>query len=105
MNWTLVLCVCFFAVEIGVLLTKMARSVTLEGGNVRLGTKLLIEAMRTAHQIGAQLGWRFMVIDAHDNTVVSFYTKFGFTPLSADSPRRLFMNAADVERAVSGLSQ
>lgn len=86
----------------GVLLTKMARSQTHDG--VKLGTKLLIDAMRTAHLVGAQIGWRFMVVDAYNNEVVPFYTKFGFTPLSTES-LRLFMNAADVEGAVSGLAQ
>lgn len=83
----------------GVLLAKMARDISLDGSDRRLGEALLLEAMRTALIGGDRIGWRYFVVDAYDEDAKRFYVKYDFKPLP-ESPMRLIMAAATVAKVV-----
>jgi len=55
-----------------------------------LGSMLLIDALRRAEHLAAELGIRAVEVDAIDEAARQFYLKFGFTALE-DEPNHLFL--------------
>jgi len=55
-----------------------------------LGSLLLIDALRRAEHLAAELGIRAVEVDAIDEAARQFYVKFGFTALE-DVPNHLFL--------------
>lgn len=71
-----------------VLLGRLAVDQSVRGQG--LGSLLLIDALRRAEHLAAQLGIRAVEVDAIDEAARQFYLKFGFTPLD-DEPNHLFL--------------
>lgn len=82
----------------GVLLARLAVSSAMQGQ--RLGTLMLFQAMLLAVEMGRPMQWQYLMLDAIDDHVAAFYTKFGFHALGSD-PLRLYMSASAVETIVS----
>jgi predicted N-acetyltransferase YhbS len=81
-----------------VLLAKLAldRSLTGQG----LGGELLWDALSRAVAATQQVAARLVVVDAIDDTAVSFYQHFGFVALPGDL-RRLVQKMSDIEAALT----
>ncbi len=71
-----------------VLLGRLAVDQSVHGQG--LGSLLLIDALRRAEHLAAQLGIRAVEVDAIDEAARQFYLKFGFTPLE-DELHHLFL--------------
>lgn len=78
-----------------VLLARLAVDRTMQRRG--LGAHLLVDALRKAEQISAQIGIRAVEVDAIDEAAVKFYLKFGFRPL-LDDPRHLFMPLHEIRK-------
>lgn len=77
----------------GYLLARLALHRDLQGE--RLGSALLAEALRRLAGSALAVGGRFVVVDALNDTAVSFYVKHGFAPLP-DAPDRLIMRVKEI---------
>ncbi|QEH38049.1 hypothetical protein OJF2_66450 [Aquisphaera giovannonii] len=78
-----------------VLLARLAVDRSVQGK--RVGEGLLLDAMQRSSDLARSLGIHAIVVDALDDAAVSFYRKFGFTPL-LDNVRHLFLPMATVQR-------
>jgi GNAT superfamily N-acetyltransferase len=76
-----------------VLLGRLAVDKTMQGQG--LGSLLLIDALRRAELVAAQVGVRAVEVDAIDDGARRFYTKFGFTSL-LDDRNHLFLSMTAV---------
>ena len=72
------------------LLARLALDATLQGNGERLGSQLLASALLRAAGAARDVGGRYIVVDALDDTAVSFYVHHGFEPI-ASSPDRLVL--------------
>lgn len=81
-----------------ILLAKLALDVSLHGQG--LGGELLLDALTRCVRAGEIVASRFVVVDAIDESAVSFYEKYGFTRIPTTVPvrllRRLKSIAADL---------
>jgi GNAT superfamily N-acetyltransferase len=73
-------------------LARLAVDLSQQGKGV--GAVLLREAMQRVKEMAAETGDLLLYVDAKDG-LVSFYTKYGFTPLVSD-PQVLIMRIADI---------
>jgi len=90
--------------EIGVvLLAKLAVSQDRQGEG--LGAYLLARALQAAASAGALAAARLVVVDAFEDEVVPFYTRWGFRNLP-QNPLRLYARLSDIVKTLSdvGLS-
>ena len=71
-----------------VLLGRLAVDRSAQGQG--LGSLLLLDALRRAEHISAEVGIRAVEVDAIDDAARRFYLKFGFVTL-ADAPNHLFL--------------
>ena len=62
----------------------------------RLGEFLLVDALHRSWQLSKQVASVAVVVDAKDDTAVSFYKHFDFIPLPT-SPSRLFLPMRSIE--------
>jgi predicted GNAT family N-acyltransferase len=76
------------------LLGRLAVDRSLRGEGV--GEHLLMDALRRALVASRDVGSVAVVVDAIDETAVSFYRRYGFQPF-ADEPRKLFLPMALIE--------
>jgi GNAT superfamily N-acetyltransferase len=78
-----------------VLLARLA--VDLSSRGIRLGERLLLDALQRTLDLSAKLGIHAVEVDAIDETAAAFYRKYGFSPL-VDSPLHLHLPVATIER-------
>jgi GNAT superfamily N-acetyltransferase len=71
-----------------ILLGRLARDERWRGQG--LGELLLTDALRRSLRLSTQLGLAFVVVDAKDDAVGSFYERYGFSSFP-DQSRRLFI--------------
>lgn len=76
----------------GALLARLAVDKSVQGRGI--GGALLIEAMQRVKQAAAENGNLLLFVDAKDGQV-SFYAKYGFTPLATD-PQMLFIRIDEI---------
>lgn len=62
-----------------------------------LGSLLLVDALRRAHHLSDQIGFRAVEVDAIDDAARAFYLRFGFASL-ADDPRHLYLQVQAIRR-------
>ena len=77
------------------LLARLARRADLSG--MRIGERLLIDALRKCADISGALASAAVVVDAKDTVAAAFYARYGFRPLN-DGPLRLFMPMREVRK-------
>lgn len=78
-----------------VLIGRLAVDRSVQGRG--LGAMLLIDALRRAVQLSANVGIRAVEVDALNEAARGFYTKFGFRPL-LDDPRHLFLPLHEIRQ-------
>lgn len=61
-----------------------------------LGELLLLDALRRAWQVTAQIGSLWVIVDAGNDRARQFYARYGFLSLP-DSPMRLFLPMRTIE--------
>ena len=71
----------------GVLLARLA--VAVEHQNQRLGTRLMVDAVRKAAEVGEQVGRRFIAIDPISDRARETYLDWGFAEVPGD--RRMYL--------------
>jgi predicted GNAT family N-acyltransferase len=77
------------------LLGRLAVDVRLRGKGA--GEHLLMDALRRALEASREVASVAVVVDAKDDSAVSFYRRYGFIGF-ADQPRRLFLPMAVIEK-------
>lgn len=82
-----------------VLLARLALDQRLHGQG--LGEQLLISALERIVRASAQVGGRFVVVDAVDEAAVAFYRRYGFH-VSPVRGRRLVRKMNDIAAALKG---
>jgi len=82
----------------GYLIARLALHVDLQGQG--LGSQPLASALARAVGGARELGGRFVVVDAIDDSAQSFYLHHGFEPIQADG-RRLLLAIKAVEKFVA----
>lgn len=78
-----------------VLIGRLAVDQSVQGRG--LGAMLLIDALRRAVQLSANVGIRAVEVDALNEAARSFYTKVGFRRL-LDDPRHLFLPLHEIRQ-------
>ena len=78
-----------------VLIGRLAVDRSVQGRG--LGAMLLIDALRRAVQLSANVGIRAVEVDALNEAARGFYTKFGFRRL-LDDPRHLFLPLHEIRQ-------
>ena len=78
------------------LLCRLARDERFPG----TGSLLLMDALARAHRQSAQVASLAVVADAKDDLALTFYRKFGFTPLGSHS-NRVFLAMGTVAQLVN----
>ena len=68
-----------------------------------LGTQLLAQAVRLAHEVMERAAIQVLLVDALSRDVVAFYARWGFRPL-LDDPGKLFLSAAQIRASVQRAS-
>lgn len=71
------------------LLARLALEDTADLRGMRLGSALLAEALSRATAAALDVGGRFVVVDAIDETAASFYAHHGFVPVPGVRDRLL----------------
>jgi GNAT superfamily N-acetyltransferase len=66
----------------------------------RLGSGLLVDAMKRAPEASQILGIRALAVHAKNEAAEKFYQHFGFVPSPAD-PRHLYLLLKDIQRMLS----
>ena len=74
-----------------VLIGRMATSLTARNEGLRLGSKLLIHAMKQTLKASETLGIHCLVVDAKPEAL-GFYQRFGFMPLKKMDDLRLYLS-------------
>ena len=77
------------------LLGRLAVSTEFRGR--RVGETLLMDALRRSLELSKQVASTGVVVDAKDDSAVSFYTKYGFLDLPKVE-RRLFLPMGTIEQ-------
>ncbi len=77
------------------LLGRLAVSIEFRGQ--RIGESLLMDALRRSLDLSKQAASAGMIVDAKDDSAVSFYTKYGFLDLPKVE-RRFFLPMGTVEQ-------
>jgi predicted N-acetyltransferase YhbS len=77
------------------LLGRLAVDMRLRGKGA--GEHLLVDALRRALEASREVASVAVVVDAKDDSAVSFYRRYGFIGF-ADQPRRLFLPMAVIEK-------
>ncbi len=77
------------------LMGRLAVDTRLRGKGA--GEHLLMDALRRALEASREIASVAVVVDAKDDTAVSFYRRYGFISF-ADQPRRLFLPMAVIEQ-------
>ena len=85
----------------GVRLARLAVDLRYQGQG--LGTALLAQAVRLAHEVMERAAIQVLLVDALSPDVVAFYARWGFRPL-LDDPGRLFLTAAQIRASVQRAS-
>jgi GNAT superfamily N-acetyltransferase len=80
-----------------ILLAKLALAEALHGRG--LGEQLLIDAVLRSLRATAEVGGRFIIVDAINESAHRFYEHFGFVPLPGGSAR-LLMRTSDARGAL-----
>ena len=80
-----------------ILLARLAVDSTVQGQG--LGGFILKDALIRCYRLADQIGIFAVVVDAIDEAAVSFYGRFGFTPLTGD-PRRLCLPIDSIEKGL-----
>lgn len=80
------------------LLGRLAVDTRLRGKGA--GEHLLMDALRRALEASREVASAAVVVDAKDESAVSFYRRYGFIRF-ADEPRRLFLPMAVIEKLFS----
>lgn len=71
-----------------VLLARLA--VDQRWGGCGIGRQLLVDALHRMAEASRAVGFEVVVVDAIDDSAVTFYTRYGFVPF-ASHPRKLFL--------------
>jgi GNAT superfamily N-acetyltransferase len=82
-----------------VLLARLALDQRLHGQG--LGEQLLVSALERIVRAATQVGGRFVVVDAIDDTAAAFYRHYGFRPCPIPG-RRLVRKVSDIAAALNG---
>jgi ribosomal protein S18 acetylase RimI-like enzyme len=77
------------------LLGRLAVSTEFRGR--RVGETLLMDALHRSLELSKQVASTGVIVDAKDDSAVSFYTKYGFLDLPK-VPRRLFLPMGTIEQ-------
>ena len=80
-----------------ILLARLAVDLSAQGQG--LGEKLLLDALQRALDLSDSLGSHAVEVDALDDSAISFYVKYGFSPL-LDNPRHLYLPLATIDRVL-----
>ncbi len=65
-----------------------------------LGSYLLAQAVRLAHEVMERAAFQVLVVDALDVDVTAFYARWGFRRFR-DDPCRLYLTAAQIRASVT----
>ena len=68
----------------------------------RLGSDLLVDAVRRARAAAEVIGARAIVVQSIDERAKSFYGRFGFRPLSDREPLMLVLRMSEVDALLEG---
>jgi GNAT superfamily N-acetyltransferase len=80
--------------------TLLARlAVTLEFRGMRLGERLLVDALARSLDASARVGSIAVIVDAIDESAAAFYEQYGFKGFP-EMPRRLFMSMKDISASL-----
>ena len=80
-----------------ILLARLAVDLSAQGQG--LGEKLLLDALQRSLDLSDKLGAHAVEVDALDDSAISFYVKYGFSPL-LDNPRHLYLPLATIDRVL-----
>ncbi len=80
-----------------ILLARLAVDLSVQGQG--LGEKLLLDALQRSLDLSDKLGAHAVEVDALDDSAISFYVKYGFSPL-LDNPRHLYLPLATIDRVL-----
>ncbi len=83
-----------------ILLARLALDKTLHGQG--LGGTLLAHALSRAARATQYVAARFLIVDAADESAVTFYLKYGFIRVPDDS--RLYRKISDISRDIADAS-
>lgn len=78
-------------------LARLAVDLRFQGQG--LGSYLLAQAVRLAHEVMERAAIQVLVVDALNVDVTAFYARWGFRPFR-DDPCRLFLTAAQIRASV-----
>ncbi len=84
-----------YPLVLATLLGRLAVDVRLRAKGA--GEHLLMDALRRALEASREVASAAVVVDAKDDSAVSFYRRYGFIGF-ADQPRRLFLPMAVIEK-------
>ncbi len=79
----------------GVKLGRLAGHILFKGSKLRIGETLLMDALMRSKHISDNAGGFALFVDAIDESVVPFYTRYGFLPLPSQ-PLTLFIQVANL---------
>jgi GNAT superfamily N-acetyltransferase len=77
-----------------ILLARLALDRELYGQG--LGAELLLDALSRAVSVSNQVGGRYVVVDAIDESAAKFYTHYGFNPCADSTALRLVRKVSDI---------
>jgi predicted GNAT family N-acyltransferase len=84
------------------LIGRLANDQRVRGSGV--GAELLGNAIRTVLEASSLIACLGIIVDAKDERALAFYTRYAFTPITAEGsfPRRCFLHLATAAAAMKG---
>lgn len=80
-----------------ILLARLAVDQSAQGKG--LGEKMLLDALQRSLDLSDNLGAHAVEVDALDDSAITFYGKYGFSPL-LDNPRHLYLPLATIGKVL-----
>jgi N-acetylglutamate synthase-like GNAT family acetyltransferase len=81
-------------------IARLAVDIRYQGYGV--GSSLLAHAVRLAHEVMQRAAVQVLIVDALDDTVADFYSRWGFRRFQ-DDPRRLFLTSGLIRASAASV--
>lgn len=82
-----------------ILIGRLASDVSAQKSQLKVGSKLLIHALKNSLELSKRLGILLVIVDSK-NGAESFYKHYGFMPLKKNTSQ-LFIKISDIEQIYS----
>lgn len=82
-----------------VLLARMATDAKAKAEGLRIGSRLLVHALKQAMKAAETIGVKCVVVDAKPEAI-GFYSRFGFIPLKDGEGSRLYLATGTIRKLI-----